>query len=184
MEIEIKGIKANYQIAGKQCALLCPPHPLMGGSRFDVRLERISETLNECGISTLAFDYKGYRDGVGEIEDARVCIEYIKQRHPTVFIIGYSFGSVVASNVADLCDAVVYVSPLPSIGSIRFEDSEKNKLFIMAKRDQFVSLGSSFSIYQKAKPPKDFVVLDTDHFYFGKFDVLAEKICEFLCKIK
>ncbi|MEM0022186.1 MAG: alpha/beta hydrolase [Archaeoglobaceae archaeon] len=182
MEVSIGGIKATYQIAGKQCALLCPPHPLMGGNRFDVRLERISEKLNDSGISTLAFDYKGYRDGIGEIEDAKICIKFLRQRHSAIFVIGYSFGSVVASNVADLCDVAVYISPLPSIGSIKFADCGKNKLFIIAKRDQFVSLGKSFLLYQNAKPPKDFLILDTDHFYFGKFDVLAEKICNFLSK--
>lgn len=184
MEIEIKGIKATYNSVGERCTLLCPPHPLMGGNRFDTRLERISEKLNNSGISTLTFDYKGYRDGFGEIEDAKTCIEFLKQRHSAIFIIGYSFGSVVASNVADLCDAAVYISPLLSIASIKFADCGKDKLFVMAKRDQFVSLGESFLLYQNAKPPKDFLILDTDHFYFGKFDVLAEKVCEFLCKIK
>jgi len=116
----------------------------MGGNRFDVRLERISEKLNDSGISTLAFDYKGYRDGIGEIEDAKICIKFLRQRHSAIFVIGYSFGSVVASNVADLCDVAVYISPLPSIGSIKFADCGKNKLFIIAKRDQFVSLGKSF----------------------------------------
>lgn len=184
MEIEVEGIRATYRSFGDRCALLCPPHPLMGGNRYDVRLERISERLNDSGISTLAFDYKGYREGVGEVKDAKICIDFLRQRHRKIFVVGYSFGSVVASNVAELCDAAVYISPIPSIGSIKFADCEKRKFFIMAKRDQFVSLGESFLLYQRAKHPKDFVILDTDHFYFGKFETLAEKVCEFLRKME
>lgn len=184
MEIELNEIKASYRIAGENCAILCPPHPLMGGNRFDIRLERISKKLNESGISTLTFDYNGYREGVGEIEDTKNCIEFLRRKHSAIFIIGYSFGSVVASNVADLCDSAVFVSPLPYVGSIRFVDSEISKFFIMARRDQFVSLAESFLLYHNAKAPKDFLILDTDHFYFGKFDLLAEKVRDFLCKIK
>ncbi|MCS7129927.1 MAG: alpha/beta hydrolase [Archaeoglobaceae archaeon] len=179
MDLEIKSIKANYEYMGENAILLCPPHPLMGGSRFDERLERIVEKLSEEKISSLRFDYRSYRKGIGEIEDAKICLDFLKSRHTQIGVVGYSFGSVVASNIAELCDFAIYISPLPSIDSITFRDSKNPKFFVIAKRDQFVSISDSLELISKASEPRDFVILDTDHFYFGKFDVLAEKICAF-----
>jgi alpha/beta superfamily hydrolase len=181
VEVDIEGIKASYTIRGRNAALLCPPHPLMGGNRFDVRLERIASELAKRDISVLSFDYRQpFRSGIGEIEDAKKCLEYLKDRHDRIAIIGYSFGSVVASNVADYCDAAVYLSPLPEINSIRFEDAGVPKLFIVAGHDQFVSLEESFKIFDEASEPKEIIKLETDHFYFGKFDVVAKAVADFI----
>ncbi|MEM2726686.1 MAG: alpha/beta hydrolase [Archaeoglobaceae archaeon] len=180
MNVDIKSIKATYEALGTNAVLLCPPHPLMGGNRFDERLERIAKKLSKINISSLRFDYRDYRKGIGEIEDAKLCLDFLKSRHRKVAILGYSFGSVVASNVANLCDLAVYVSPLPSIDSIDFKDSTKPKFFVIARKDQFVSFSESLELISVSSEPKDFVILDTDHFYFGKFEILAEKVAEFI----
>ncbi|MCS7143861.1 MAG: alpha/beta hydrolase [Archaeoglobaceae archaeon] len=182
MNVEIKSIKATYENLGENAVLLCPPHPLMGGNRFDERLQRIVKRMSKANISSLRFDYRDYRNGLGEIEDAKLCLEFLRSRHRKVAILGYSFGSVVASNVSDLCEIAIYISPLPSIDAIDFKDSKNPKFFVIAKRDQFVPLSESLEIISKANEPKDFVILDTDHFYFGKFELLAEKVCEFIQK--
>ncbi len=183
VEVDIEGIRASYTIRGRNVALLCPPHPLMGGNRFDVRLERITSELIKKDISVLSFDYRQpFRSGIGEVEDARRCLEYLKDRHDRIAIVGYSFGSVVASNVATYCDVAVYLSPLPEINSIHFEDAEVPKLFIVALQDQFVSVEESMKLFEKASEPKDLLKLETDHFYFGKFDIVARAIADFIEK--
>lgn len=182
MEIEIKSIRATYENSGENAVLLCPPHPLMGGSRHDERLRRIAEKFSENQISSLRFDYRGYRGGIGEIEDAKHCLEFLKGRHSKVAILGYSFGSIIASNLADLCDLAIYISPLPSIDSIGFKDSKSRKLFVIARKDQFVSFAVSLELLSKASEPKDFVILNTDHFYLGKFDLLTKKVCDFVLR--
>ncbi|MCX7999249.1 MAG: dienelactone hydrolase family protein [Leptospiraceae bacterium] len=182
MNVEIKSIKATYENLGDYAVLLCPPHPLLGGNRFDERLERVVKKLSKANISSLRFDYRDYRKGLGEIEDAKICLEFLRGKHKKIGILGYSFGSVVASNVANLCDLAVYISPLPSIDAIEFEDTKNPKFFVIAKRDQFVPLSDSLEVISKASEPKDFIILDTDHFYFGKFEFLAEKVCEFIQK--
>lgn len=180
MDIEIKSIRATYEDLEDFSVLLCPPHPLMGGSRYDERLQRISKKLSENRISSLRIDYRSYRRGIGEIEDAKQCLDFLKSRHSKIAILGYSFGSVIASNLAELCDLAIYISPMPLIDSIEFKDSKNQKLFIIARRDQFVPFSVSLELFSKASEPKSFVILDTDHFYFGKFDILAEKVCDFI----
>lgn len=182
-EVIIDSINATYNVRGEKVAMLCPPHPLMGGSRFDIRLEKIASELLRNNISVMRFDYQQpFRSGIGEVEDAKKCLGYLKERHDFIAIVGYSFGSVVASNISDYCNVAVYISPLPSINSITFEDSDIPKLFIIATKDQFVSLEESLKLYEEASNPKEVVKIDTDHFYFGKFDVLAKSVTEFILR--
>ncbi len=181
MEINVEGIRATYTIRGEKAALLCPPHPLMGGNRFDIRLERICEEIQKLSYSTLRFDYrKPFRYGIGEVEDARIMLRYLKERHEFVAVIGYSFGSVVASNIGDEADAIVLLSPLKRINEIELKDSKKPKLIIYAIYDDIVSVNDSKEIVEMLSHPKEVLELETDHFYTGKFDVMSERIAEFL----
>lgn len=182
MDVMISGlVRATYEIAGDRAALLCPPHPLMGGNRFDVRLERICRELHAVGFSTLRFDYRSpYRNGRGEIEDAKICLRYLRERHPTVAVIGYSFGSIVASNVADEGDALVLISPLEKIDEMSLKDTEIPKLVVFACRDEIIPVEESRRIAEALSEPKKILELDTDHFYFGKFDELSKAVAEFL----
>ncbi|MET1124107.1 MAG: alpha/beta hydrolase [Archaeoglobaceae archaeon] len=180
-EIFVDSVRAIYDVRGTKAVLLCPPHPLFGGSMFDVRLERIANELLSRNFSVLRFDYsRPYRSGIGEVEDAKKCLAYLKHRHEAVSVVGYSFGSVVASNIAEYCEKAVYISPIPEIDSIEFKDVEIPKLFVVASRDQIVPLRVSMTLYERASEPKKIVKLETDHFYFGKFDELARIVAEFI----
>ena len=185
MDVMISGqIRATYEIVGDKAALLCPPHPLMGGNRFDVRLERICRELHGISFSTLRLDYRTpYRNGRGEIEDARMCLRYLKERHPFVAVIGYSFGSIVASNVADEADALVLISPLWKIDEMSLKDSKVPKLIVYATRDDIVPLEESRAIPEALSEPKEVLELETDHFYFGKFDELSKAVSRFLNRL-
>ncbi len=173
----IDGVRVFYERAGERGALLCPPHPRYGGSMFDVRLERISRKLVMNKISTLRFDYISVETA---LKDAEVCFSWLKSEHEAVAVIGYSFGSVIASNVCG--DVLVLISPLRRIDGFELRDCEVPKLIVIAKRDQIVSLNESMEIARSLSEPKEIAILDTDHFYFGKFDVLAEKVSEFVVK--
>lgn len=174
-------IRCDYESRGERAVLICPPHPLFGGSMFDVRIERIAKELLKKGYSVMRFDYrKPYRFGSGEVEDAKILISYLKNRHKSVSIVGYSFGSVVASNLAHLCEKAVYISPLPKVDEIEFLNAEIPKLFIIAVKDQIVPYSVSLKIYEEASEPKKILELETDHFYFGKFQELSEAVADFL----
>lgn len=180
VEVQIGPVRGTYEIRGEKVVLMCPPHPLMGGSRFDVRLDRISSELVKNNISTLRFDYRTpYRGGIGEIDDAKLCINYLKDRHNFIGVVGYSFGSVVASNIAEFCDAAIYISPMKKIDSIEFTDVKIPKLFIIATKDQFVTPDEGLKLFEESSEPKKLVKLETDHFYFGKFDALVKTVKDF-----
>ena len=44
--------------------ILCPPHPLMGGSRYDARIVHLANELSDQGISALCMDYGEYGKGI------------------------------------------------------------------------------------------------------------------------
>lgn len=173
----IDGIRIIYENRGEKAALLCPPHPEYGGSMFDVRLERLSQKLIEKNISTLRFDYGSVESA---LRDAEICFKWLKSMHDAVAIIGYSFGSVIASNLCG--DLLVLISPLKRTDGFELKDCRVPKLVVYAKRDQIVSLNESLEIVKSLSEPKEVIELDTDHFYFGKFDLLAESVSEFVAR--
>ncbi len=184
VEVEIESVRASYEIRGDEVVLMCPPHPLMGGNRFDVRLEKIASELIRNDISIFRFDYREpFRGGIGEVEDAKICLSYLKDRHSSIIVLGYSFGSLIASNVSPFCDAAVYISPIPEMNSIRFRDSSVPKLLIIALRDQFVSPESSMRLFDSLSDPKKLIKIDTDHFYFGSFDRLIGAVRDFVLDV-
>ncbi len=181
VEVVVNGIRASYDVRGEKGVLLCPPHPLMGGNRFDIRLERICSALNRSGFSTLRFDYRQpFRNGTGEVEDARYMLLYLKERHEFVSVIGYSFGAVVSSNIANESDALVLISPLRKLHEIELKDSEVPKLIIYASYDDIVNVDESREIAGMLSDPKRIVELETDHFYTGRMDSLVKEILDFL----
>ncbi len=167
-------LRTIYNRAGERAVLLCPPHPKYGGSMYDVRLERISRKLILRRISTLRFDYRSVEKAV---EDAKICFECLKERHGSVGVLGYSFGSVIASHICG--NAIALLSPFRRIDGYELRDCDAPKLVVIAKRDQFISLRDSLSILGLLSEPKRVVILETDHFYTGKFDVLSDIVAEF-----
>ncbi|AEA47663.1 dienelactone hydrolase family protein [Archaeoglobus veneficus] len=183
--VAIGRIFGDYEEAGSNATLLCPPHPEFGGSRYDVRLERIASRLHPVGFSTLRFDYSKPFCAKKAVEDAVLCLRYLRERHSFVAVVGYSFGAVVASNVASStgCDAVVLISPLLRIDGLTIKDSRPPKLIVVATRDEIATVDESERIAAMLSPPKEVVTLETDHLYTGKHDVLAEIVGDFLLRL-
>ena len=90
-------------------ALVCHPHPQHGGTMHNKVVYRIARGLRKTGGVVLRFNYRGvnlsegtYADGVGELEDARVCLRFLRERYPELpFVVaGFSFGSRIALQLA------------------------------------------------------------------------------------
>lgn len=90
-------------------ALVCHPHPQHGGTMHNKVVYRIARGLRKTGGVVLRFNYRGvnlsegtYADGVGELEDARACLAFLRGRYPELpFVVaGFSFGSRIALQLA------------------------------------------------------------------------------------
>ncbi|MDI6807042.1 MAG: alpha/beta hydrolase [Candidatus Aenigmarchaeota archaeon] len=176
----------NSLLAG---VVLCPPHPLRGGWRGDDRLVSIANELANCNISALCIDYKQYTGGKEEVQDVLAAIGYMGKRVAGLGLLGYSYGSCVASNAASLSPVeikgLVLLSPIKRINNLEIDvSSAYPKLLIYGKYDDFV-VPSFEELYSKTKGKKEKLVLDTDHFYVGRgiMEQVSKKVGEFFSEL-
>src|SRR5213594_4403030 len=90
------------QASPRLAALVCHPHPVHGGTMHNKVVYRIARGLRRSGAVVLRFNYRGvgksegsYDNGIGETEDARVALAYLRSRYPDLpySLAGFSFGS-------------------------------------------------------------------------------------------
>ena len=89
-------------------ALIAHPHPLFGGTMQNKVVHMTARALQECGIATLRFNFRGFGasegvfdDGEGETGDALAATDWLTARYPDAGLIlaGFSFGSFIAYRV-------------------------------------------------------------------------------------
>jgi alpha/beta superfamily hydrolase len=166
--------------------VLCPPHPLYGGCRNDTRIVRVAKELALHGISALCMDYGTYGRGVKEVQNVLDAISFMRKRVKSLGLLGYSFGAVVASNVAARAEVSGFVA-LSILGKINGLEAQLDfscpKLFVHGKRDTVAPYSEFERLFEEAKGLKQKLVLDTDHFYMEDYpataNLVSQKIREF-----
>lgn len=149
---------------------------------------RIARGLRATGAVVLRFNYRGvnlsegtYDDGEGELEDARVALDYLRGRYPELpfTVAGFSFGSRIAlrlgCGVARRVIAVGFPTAYKDMASL--ETCTTPRVFIQSTHDQFGSVEQIKSIVAALPEPKLLRLVEaTDHFFAGALDVLEETI--------
>jgi len=164
--------------------LLCPPHPLYGGSKDDFRLVFIAQKLAKNGIGALCIDYHGYSYGVKEVDDVLSTILYLRNKTNKVGLIGYSFGAVVASiaSTKTSVKGLVLMSLLKKVNGLEANiNSPCPKLFIHGRYDTIAPYTDFENLYNEAKGNKKKIILETDHFYLEKnvLEHVSEEVYKF-----
>ena len=157
--------------------VLCPPHPLYGGSRNDTRIVRVAKELASNNISALCIDYGSYGEGVKEVQSVLDAIMLMRRRVSSLGLLGYSFGAVVASNAAVQAeiDGFVAMSILRKVNGIQADlNFGCPKLFVHGKRDNVVPYSEFENLYIEARGRKEKLVLDTDHFYMENYPTIID----------
>ena len=89
-------------------AVVCHPHPRGGGTMNNNVVYRLGKALVDGGVATLRFNFRGvgastgsYADGLGEEDDARDALDFLRARHPRLplWMAGFSFGARVGLSV-------------------------------------------------------------------------------------
>jgi alpha/beta superfamily hydrolase len=180
-------IQATLYGESKAGVILCPPHPLYGGNRFDARLVRIATELAANNISSLALDYHDYTGGEEEVKDVLAAIAYFKERAGSLGLLGYSCGTAVASNAArespTKIKGIALISPIKRIDKLELELSSNCPKFMVYGFNDSLVVGDFEELYLKARGKKERVALETDHFYYGFEDILAKKTTEFFARV-
>jgi uncharacterized protein len=109
---------------GSSFGVICHPHPLHGGTLSNKVVFTLARALQELGVPTLRFNFRGvgaseggFAGGAGEIEDTLAVVAWGKKRwpHATPCMLGFSFGAMVALATATRADARLLVTVAPPI---------------------------------------------------------------------
>jgi len=184
----------NPQVAPRQVALVCHPHPLYGGTMHNKVVFRAAKAALRQGLPTLRFNFRGagkslgtFTGGPGEQLDVRAALDYLAGHFPglPICLIGFSFGAWVGlavgatdTRVSSLVGLGMPVSILP-FDALR--DVHKPKLIVQGTRDEFGSVAEVSQFYASLAEPKQIHWVEgADHFFAGKLDEVQEVLEKFL----
>lgn len=184
---------ANKSLPG---AVVCHPHPVYGGTMDNNVVMAVAHTLQKAGHATLRFNFRGvgqsdgrYADGVGEVEDVRAAIGYMKEKaggdDTTIILVGYSFGAWVSARVLDgdrSISHLILVAPPTAMfdfSVLSADAEERMRHVIVGERDQFCDRDVLQEVFDQLPEPKTMrVIPHADHFFFGRERALADTVNE------
>ena len=146
------------------------------------------------GYATLRFNFRGvgssqgdYDNGVGEQDDVRAAIAYLRQADMTaVTLAGYSFGAWVNTGVAADKDTSVesMLMVSPPVGFIEFKNVNSLScldLVVTGSQDEIAPVDQIHDLLPLWNPDAQFEIIDgCDHFYIGYLDKLQSILTRYL----
>ena len=178
--------------APRGAAVVCHPHPLFGGTMHTKAVYRASQGLNDAGLVTLRFNFRGvgistgsHDDGHGEKDDLRAALDWLEARYPTLPLVvgGFSFGSMVGLSVGVDDPRVV---ALLGLGLPVKKDeydygylagADKPVLVIQGEDDEFGSGAQVAAVLAPMGPHITLVrISGSDHYFVHRLDELRETV--------
>jgi uncharacterized protein len=174
-------------------ALVCHPHPQHGGTMHNKVVYRIARGLRTRGCVVLRFNYRGvnlsageYAHGIGETEDARACLRFLRERYPALpfLIAGFSFGSRVALRLGcpmQAPDAPVKILAVGFPTKYRdtgfLEGCRQHKVFIHSTTDEHGPGPDLIHLFEELAEPKELKwISSSDHFFVDALDEFEKAV--------
>jgi alpha/beta superfamily hydrolase len=165
----------------REAFLVCHPHPQGGGTMHNKVVYRMARGLRRSGAVVLRFNYRGvnlsegeYDQGIGETDDARAALAYLRSRYPELpfSLGGFSFGARIVLKLG--CElqtparvlAVGVPAGQPDIGDLG--SCEVSRFFIQSTNDQYGPRPAMEAYFARLRGPKELIwVAAADHFFAG-----------------
>jgi len=176
-------------VPAREVCLVCHPHPLYGGTMRNKVVHRIARALRRSGTVVLRFNFRGvgssqgvHDAGRGELEDARMLMEWLRLRYPELpySAAGFSFGSRIALRLA--CSVagtrrVIAVGFPTNSETEHLTDCGVSKIFVQSTNDEHAPRPELEALYKTFAEPKQIHWLEGgDHFFRDALDALEETI--------
>jgi len=153
-----------------------------------------AKTMDELGIPTLRFNFRGaglsageHDQGRGEQADVEAALDFLAAQFPGIplLLAGFSFGSAVGLRVgcrdARVVEVIALGMPVTSMDSSYLADCRKPKLFVHGAEDQFSASETLEEFVGTLGSEKRLVVVENaDHFFTGHIDELNAAIATWL----
>lgn len=178
--------------------VLCHPHPKMGGTMNAPLLLELSGELVSRGWAVLRFNFRGLGTsegehglGIGEVADATGALAYMSDRYDVpLAIAGWSFGGAVALRAALTSEAVAAVALIapavkekPGITAGLPDPREVSLsvplLVVVGANDELVEPHDA-EAWARSAGGRSVVLKGANHFFWAKYEALAEVVSDFL----
>ena len=170
--------------------VLTHPHPLYGGDRFNAIVDTLFGMLPAAGLTTIRFDFRGvnesggtHDDGDSERLDVVAAIELLDFVQPDapVWLVGYSFGALVALNVVDprVAGWIAIAPPLAAFPGRALADSDhRPKLLLVPRHDQYSPPDAIATIIEPWTATEMRTIESCDHFLVGRVQPIADTVVD------
>ena len=181
-------------------AVVCHPHPLMGGNMESSVVVAVCRALAERGIASLRFNFRRPPAGQADPEelaasaarDVAAAFSLVHRwrdaRPNRCAVAGYSFGAAaVARSIESLAAARAFALIAPPASSLRTSAlliDKRPKLLIVGENDQLVSAGDLEALAREMAQPVSFECIESaDHFFAAHAGSVARRVASFLASV-
>ena len=173
-----------------KAVVLCHPHPKFGGNMHNKVVYRMVRAARAEGAAVLRFNFRGvgsssgvYDGGVGERDDLRAAILYMRDRYSGIPLVtgGFSFGAWVSLCVAcrdpRIANVIAVGTPVNNRDWSVLPTCSCPKHFVHSTRDQFGSRENMDRVFADCAEPKEISWISAaDHFFSDALDSLEETV--------
>jgi alpha/beta superfamily hydrolase len=176
---------------GSRYAVVCHPHPVYGGTMDNKVVTTLARALQELGIPTVRFNFRGvgasagaYDEGRGETADALAAASWAEQRWPgrRMVIAGFSFGAYIALRLANERAADRLITVAPPVDLFDFSSISAPGcpwLVIQGDQDDVVDPNKVLAWARSLEPaPRLAVLPGVGHFFHGHLRELRDAVID------
>lgn len=190
-------------------AIICHPHPQMGGAMSNKVVHTVARALRELGCRTVRFNFRGvgasqgeYDNAVGEVDDLMAVANWVHTQFPgdELLLAGFSFGSFVAASGLSRCllegmevrELILVAPPIHHMGFYDLPAFERPVLVIQGLDDEVVPADSVIewaeSIESSAQRDDGIMpvlvqMTEAGHFFHGKLTELKNVVMNNVSKM-
>jgi uncharacterized protein len=181
--------QGNRQSGEGRFAVVLHPHPQFGGTMDNKVVHTVARTLQELGVPTVRFNFRGvgrsegeFGAGKGELDDALAVIDWAQQRWPGMrpWLGGFSFGGYVALLAAQQRDIARLITVAPAVHRFAAEGVTAPRvpwLLIQGDADEVVDPRSVIEWARSLTPaPRIALLPGVDHYFHGRLHDLKDAV--------
>ena len=176
-------------------AVVCHPHPLYGGDRFNPVVQAVADACITAGLATLRFDFRGvnlsegtHGEGKTEHLDVLAALEFVAQQRDDgiLLLAGYSFGSMMALAVADP-SVSAWLAVAPPIGMIPTPPASardpRPKHLLVPEHDQYSPPAATSAATTDWTNTTMSTIAMGDHFLAGRLSEVGNQAAAFIAAL-
>ena len=186
----LEAIVEDPGVQGPSYGVICHPHPLYGGTMDNKVVTTVARALQETGIPTLRFNFRGvgasagaFDQGVGETADADAVAAWGAERWAgrSLVIAGFSFGGYVALRLAQQRLPRCLITIAPAIQGFAASTAVPHCpwLVVQGDADELVDPSRVIDWVNTLDPKPRLVVLPgVGHFFHGRLRELRDAVID------